>query len=147
MNSGGVRHTLFQIAAGYSRSLRRVIVSMALIAGTVAMSAAVVFPLWYFSTHARRAYTIAVLALFGAAILFLLVRRSRTFWELSANERSARVRRAIGKILSVLAYLVGLYLILGLYAIGLYAAAVPLTVLYLLVLGYSLYVRRSRARR
>ena len=66
MNRVGLRRTLLQIVSGYSRSLRSLLISVALIAATVAVSAAVVFPLWYFSTHSRRAYTIAALALFGA---------------------------------------------------------------------------------
>lgn len=147
MNRVGLRRTLLQIVSGYSRSLRSLLISVALIAATVAVSAAVVFPLWYFSTHSRRAYTIAALALFGAGILFLLVRRSRAFWELPGTERSRRVRRFFARLLSVLAYLAGLYIILGFYAVGLLAAAIPLTVVYLLVLGYTLYVRRSRTRR
>lgn len=147
MNTTGLRRTLFQIVSGYTRSLRSAVVSLALIAATVAVSAAVVFPLWYFSTHSRRAYTIAVLSFFAAGILFLLFRRSRAFWELPGKERSKRVRRFFGKLLSLVAYLVGLYLILGLYAVGLLAAAIPLTVIYLFILGYTLYARRSRGRR
>lgn len=147
MNPSGLRRTLFQIGAGYSRSLRSAAISIALIAVTIAASAAVVFPLWYFSTHSRRAYTIAVLSVFAAGIVFLLVRRSRAFWELPGKERTRRVRRFFAKLLSVLAYLVGLYIILGLYAVGLLVAAIPLTFVYLLILGYTLYARRSRARR
>jgi len=147
MTAGGIRRTLVQIAAVYTRSLRRIAWSLLLLAGTLGVSAAIVFPLWYFSTHERRIFTIVVLCLFAAGILFLLFRRTRAFWELPPTERAARFRRLVLRLMSLVAYLVALYVILGLYVVGLLAAAIPLTMIYLLVLGYSLYVRKSRTRR
>lgn len=147
MNCGGFRRVLLQIGLGYSRSLRRITGGLVLVAATVVISAAIVFPLWYFSTHDRTGYTIVVLGLAVVAVLFYMIRRTRAFWELTSDERAARVRRLLGRLLAVLGYLVSLYIIFGLYVVGLLAAAVPLSVVYLLVLGYSLYARRSKARR
>lgn len=147
MTGAGIRRTLVQIVAGYFRSFRRIAWSLLLLAATLGVSAAIVFPLWYFSTHERKIFTIVVLCLLAAGILFLLFRRTRAFWELSPNERAARFRRLALRLMSLFAYLVALYVILGLYVVGLLAAALPLTMIYLLVLGYSLYVRKSRTRR
>ena len=142
--AGRLRSAVIQIATGYGRSLRRIVWSLILIAGSVVVSAAIVFPLWYFSTHDRRAYTIVVLVAAALAILFLLFRKTRTFRGLPAKERARRFRRGIGRLLLVIAYVVGLYIVFGFYVVGLVAAAIPLTVVYLAALGYTLYVRRSR---
>ena len=147
MTLPGIGHALLQIATGYSRSIRRLAWSLLLLAGTIAVSAAIVFPLWYFSTHDRSAYTVVVLALTAAALLFFLFRRTQAFWELSSQERALKVRRTVGKTALVLAYLFGLYVILGFYVVGLLAVALPLTIVYLLALGYTLYARKSRTHR
>lgn len=142
--AGRLRRALIQIATGYGRSLRRIVWSLILIAGSVVVSAAIVFPLWYFSTHDRRAYTIVVLIAAALALLFLLFRKTRAFWGLPAKERTRRFRRGIVRFFVVVAYIVGLYIVFGFYVVGLIAAAVPLTVVYLAALGYTLYVRRTR---
>lgn len=147
MNGRRFHRVLLQIGLGYSRTLRRIASGLLLVAATVSLSAAIVFPLWYFSTRDRTGYTLVVLGLAGAVILFLIARRMRAFWELASEERTARVRRLLVRLLAVLGYLVGLYVIFGLYVVGLLPVAVPLSIVYLLVLGYSLYARRSKAGR
>jgi hypothetical protein len=138
------RRTIVQIATGYGRAIRRFAWTILLLAGAVAVSAAIVFPLWYFSTHNRTGYTITVLCVFAVAVLFFVFRRTRTFWDLPPRERRRRVRRTVGRILIVLAYILGLYLTLGFYMVGLVAVAVPLSAVYLFALGYTLYVRKPR---
>lgn len=147
MSSRSIRRVLLTIAAGYSRSLTRITWSLVLIAGAVAVSAAIVFPLWYFSTHNRRGYTLMVLVVGCAAVLFMLFRKTRAFWELAPRERLAKIRRAATRVLIVIAYLVALYIVVGFWLVGMLAAAIPLSLAYLLVLGYSLYARDSRGRK
>jgi hypothetical protein len=53
------------------RPLALALVLLALIAG---LSLLVAFPLWYFSTRSRQAFTIAVGGLLAAGLLWLLVR-------------------------------------------------------------------------
>jgi hypothetical protein len=141
---GAMRTTVVQIAAGYSRSIRRLAWTVLILAATVAVSAGIVFPLWYFSTHDGTAYTIVTLCLFAAALLFLVFRKTQAFWELSTRERARRLRRTFGKLLLVIAYILGLYVTLGFYFVGSLAVAIPLTLVYLLALGYTLYVRKAR---
>lgn len=146
MTPNGLRRVLLQIGLGYTNTLRRLTWILALALATVVVSAVIVFPLWYFSTHDRPAYTATVLSLAGAGVLYLIIRKSWTFWELPRGERALRIRRLLAKLAAILGYLAGLYIILGLYLVGLFVAAIPLSALYLLALGYTLYVRRSRVR-
>ena len=144
MMAGGLHHALLQIATGYGRSLRRIALTTLMIAATVTVSAGIVFPLWYFSTHDRTGYTVVVLCLLAAAILFLIFRKTRVFWELPSRERGRRVRHALVRVLVVLTFVVGLYITLGFYLVGFLAVALPLTAVYFFALGYTLYVRKSR---
>ena len=98
---------------------------VALVAASAALGFAISWPLWLFATSAREAYTITVLALAGAGLVFLVVR---------AVLRSRRATRDPGKPrrtpLSVLltflmvivgfsgAYLAAAFLARGLLAIG-----------------------------
>ena len=117
-----------------------------MLAGTIAVSAAIVFPLWYFSTHDRTGYTIVVLALFACGFLALVLRRTGTFWRLPARERRLRIKRLVIRVIVFIGYLIALYAILGFFVVGLLAVAIPLSVAYLFALGYTLYVRKSRVR-
>jgi hypothetical protein len=93
---------------------RRVGFFLLLLAGSAALGILIAWPLWYFATTARNEYTIFVLALAGAAIVFLAVRggiRRRK----AARDSGVPRRSVLAVLLSVVMVVIG--------CAGLYAAA------------------------
>jgi len=136
-----------RIALGYFGALRSFGWLLALLGGTLLASAIFVFPLWYVSTHHREAYTTGVLAVCAAGVLFLIVRKVRTLLLRPAKQRKAAIRRFFVRTIVVIAYFISFYIVLGFYLVGFYIAAVPLSLIYIIVLGHTLYVRRARQTR
>lgn len=79
---------------------------LVLAAGSAALGFLIAWPLWLFATSARQAYTITVLGLAGAGIVFLVTRsmlRSRT-----ATRDPGKPRRTfLSALLTVLMALIG----------------------------------------
>jgi len=108
--SGGLRRRL----SAWLEAARSAGFLVLLVAGSAALGLAIALPLWFFATSAREAYTVAVLALAGAAIAWLVIR--------SAVRRRARTRESGGPRRSALSgLLTGIMVVIG--AAGLYAAA------------------------
>ena len=107
----------------------------------------IVFPLWYLSTHHRQVYTALVLLILLFFILFWLGRR---FIRLSGQYESPGnfIRRgiipAVAKALMLLCCLISLYGIILLYSHGLFAAAIPSSILYLIFIGYMKYLKNRQ---
>jgi small-conductance mechanosensitive channel len=118
-------------AAGLE-GLRKVGFLLGLVAGSAVLGFLIAWPLWLFATSARQVYTITVLALAGAGIVFLAVRAAR---------RRQKARRDAGKpglgllpvLLTVLLVLVGIsgaYLGAALFVRGLWVVGVGVLVLW-----------------
>ena len=132
-----------RIWVGYAGILRGLGWLLALLAATVAASAAIVFPLWYVSIHYRALYTTVVLSLFAAGIVYLIGRKVHAWLLRPAKMREGMFRRIVIRTLVVLTFIVSLYVILGLFVVGILGIAIPLITIYIAALGYILYVHRS----
>jgi hypothetical protein len=117
----GFRKTLTRwVEAG-----RKVGFLLVLVAGSAALGFLISWPLWLFATSARTAYTITVLGLAGAGVIFLVVRsvqRSRTATRDPGTPRRTFIS-ALMTVLMVLvgfggAYLAAAFLVRGLWAFG-----------------------------
>lgn len=69
----GVRKTV----ARWIEAARKVGFLLVLVAGSAALGLMISWPLWFFATSARTAYTITVLGIGAAGVLFLAVRSAR----------------------------------------------------------------------
>ena len=136
-----------RILAGYAKALRRTLAVVALLLATLVAAAVIVFPLWYLSIKARSLYTAAVLLLCAAGLIYLVVRRVVAFMGYPPQLRARKLKSAAARLVGVVLALALLYLIVGLYVYQLLAVAIPLSIIYVLVLGYVLYVRRSPSHR
>ncbi len=135
------------ILTGYAKAFRRALAIAALLSLTLVAAAAIVFPLWYLSTKLRPLYTALVLAAGAAGLIYLVARRLSAFVSQPAPIRAAKLKSAALRVGGILLALGLLYLIVGLYVYQLLAVAIPLSIIYLSVLGYVLYVRRSPSDR
>ncbi len=145
--SGGRRRFAGLLEAGTRAGF-----AVLLAAGSAALGLAIAWPLWRFATAARQAYTISVLALAAAGIVYVVVRgvlRGR-----SAARDPGRPRRsalsAVVTTLMVLVGLAGLYRAAALFARGTWilgAAAGAAWVLLLWLLGRARSALRGRKAR
>jgi hypothetical protein len=147
--SRGVLSFLSGAARGYLRLGRAIGRGLAFIGFVLAASAAVVAPAWLLASRYPVVFTAGALALLGAAALFLLALRLRRETR-SAGGAGAWARRrlvpALGRLAFLLFSLAALYGLALLYAAGLYAAAVPLTIAYAVLLGRRAFRAARRTR-
>jgi hypothetical protein len=136
------------LAAGLE-GVRRAGFLLALVAGSAALGLLIAWPLWLFATSARQVYTITVLSLSGAGVVFLTVR---------AGQRRRKARHEAGKprrsLLAVMltavmvavavagAYLAAALVVRGLWVIG--AAEVVLWVGLLWLIGRGRRAAKDR---
>ncbi len=102
-------------------------------------SIVVVLPLWYGAIYAREIYTICVFSLFAALILLGISIRIRAVVQQSGLLFRHHLLRALKKLLLLLLFLVFLYGLLWLFARRHYYLALPLPVVYLLLIGLIKY--------
>ncbi len=123
-----------------------------LIAGSAAVGAAIAWPLWYFATSARRAYTAFALILAGCGIVYAVARsvtRRRRMPQEAAVRRASGLSSLLG-LLQVLILLCGLYLAALLFFHGIWIFAVPLLLVcvgLLVLLGLARRAVKASRRR
>jgi hypothetical protein len=94
----------------------------ALVAGSAALGFLIAWPLWYFATSARQAYTITVLCLGGAGAVFLAIRAGQRRRKAMREDGKPR-RNALTVMLTVVIAVVataGTYVGAALFARGLW---------------------------
>jgi len=136
-----------QVLKGLARSFRKVGAFFILLGGIAVVSAIVAIPLWYFSGNFAAGYSIFVVALLAAAVLYALI--SRTV-RLSRDPEALRLyfNRKILPILKTAAVVIASFAVL--YAIALLisrghtAAAIGTAVCWILLLGFLKYARRGK---
>lgn len=126
--NNGLRRTV----AAWVEAARKTGFLLLLVVGSAALGILIAWPLWLFATSARQAYTITVLALAGAGIVFLAVRavqRSR-----KAVQDPGKPRRTfLSVLLTVLIVIVGFagaYLAAALFVRGLWIIGAGVVVLW-----------------
>ncbi len=97
-----------------------------------------VYPLWYFSSFHRQGYTYLVLIVLLIILVLLVI---RAILRSKKDNGFAAVLPGLLGVLRVVGSLTALYGIILLYSRGLIAAAVPLSILFLALLGYQKYGR------
>ncbi len=126
---------------GYLRVGRGVAGVTGAILGALALSAVIVYPLWALATGNRPVFNLIVLAIVAVAMITAVVRavlhRRRRGRERLAEAQPRRSRTGL-RILGGLAVLVCCYVIAALYWNGILGAAIPATVVLVVVIGYLL---------
>ncbi len=137
-----------QILAGFKFDLKNFLLKTGRFLGLGALIGFLgflaVFPLWFFSTHHRRGYSIFVLSVLAFLLIFLLTRRLIRSYKQHANAVSFLrhiILPAVVKIGRVSLYILSIYGIVLLYVYGLYLAAVSVSLIFLLLLAYFKYGR------
>jgi high-affinity Fe2+/Pb2+ permease len=140
---------LTRILGGYVRILRTAGFAAALLAASAALGFLIAWPLWFFATTHRSAYTIFTLAAAAAGVILLSLRgalRSRAAprgLASGARRRSPLVSAIFGALWLIL-FAIGLYLALLLISRGLVLLGVPVLLALLLLLGYLAFAPRRK---
>ena len=141
-----VKPILLSITRGYLRLGKGLAGVVSVIVILTASSAIIVFPLWYLAANHTRAFTITTLILLAAGLIFLLARR--VYRDISGGKANKPqpeqiffhvLWRIIKKVLFVS---IGIA-IAALYLNRIFAVAIPVSLLYFLIVGYLAFWRRS----
>ena len=142
-----LRSVVGRALRGYARLGLSAAGVVAAVAGALAFSALVVFPLWALSTRDRAVYNLLVLlvaaAALTAAVARAVVRRKQSRGERFPAARAKRRHTAL-RVLGGIAALIAAYFIAALYRNGILAAAIPATLLLLFI--PAIIVGRSTTR-
>jgi hypothetical protein len=132
---------LRSIASGYRTLLKRIGTVLAFAATTVALSAAIVYPLWYLASLHKSIFDILVITAAAGGLIVVLVRR---IVRKPANGVTRR-KIALGfvkKLGAAIAVVAAVYAIVLLVLAGKTAIAIPVAVVFLGVFGYLVYGKR-----
>jgi uncharacterized membrane-anchored protein len=139
-----VKHELRSLIRSWGELASKFGFFVLLVVGSATMGVVIAWPLWYFATSARAAYTVFALLLALAGVVFAIV-RSVIKRRNATHEASGRRRPLLSSflvILQVLILLSGLYVAAVLFYHGIWVFAIPL-----LVACFGLLVLLGLARR
>ena len=132
-----LHRSVSRLVHGYGAVLRAVATVAAVLAATVAIAVAGVYPLWFLATRARNTYTAVISAALIGLLGLLVYKRARALFEAVRHEELprgmiARRARAVAVVFLVVALA---YLTAVLAANARYAAAVAVGIVLLLTIG------------
>lgn len=137
-DSKRVGHLLYRVYRGYLHTAR----SVALITGTAlgigVLSVIIVVPLWFFATKFTLIYSITVaVGLIGswlAVMAYRLIKRP----EKRRDMITVIIRVTRGFLSAVMLYMIALF-----YARGIFIAAIPLTVVFIIAMSIIIYGKKA----
>jgi hypothetical protein len=137
-----VSRELRSVVHAWGEAVKKLGFFVLLVAGSAAAGVAIAWPLWYFATSARQAYTFFALALAAGGIVWSVVRSILKARRASPTGHRRSVLSGFLAVLQALILLCGLYLSAVLFFHGIWIFAVPL-----LLASFGLPVLLGLARR
>jgi hypothetical protein len=135
---------LTHIYEGYARAFMGVVRLLIFLAAIAMVSFAFTFPLWYWALHFTSSFTLSMILLFSAGILYLLYTKAAGFVLRRRREGVSYFEILRGPLVSIariLLLLVFLYLIATLLGSSQLILAVAVAVVALLTLGVLFFVK------
>jgi hypothetical protein len=143
------RSALVKMAHGYRSIALKFSIFLGIVAAIAGISFIIVYPLWYLATKYNRFYAFLVLIFLILAIALWLAKKVWNSWR-GAGDRVTFLKVIILQPLKKIARIVvGTALLYGtvlLFTNGIYAAAIPAAVIYILGFGYLVYAKKQRKR-
>ena len=150
MTSTRIGPLLRRIADGYLSLGKGIAVFLIALLAITASAAAIVFPVWYLAAKHSRAYSIGALALMAILAGYGLSRRVARDLTARAGTEPALLRillHTLWRVLRIVLVASVSLAVLSLYSLGLFAFAVPATIVFLVGVGYLAFGRRSTVGR
>ena len=146
MNIENLLKGFLLILRNYQRLLKNLLYFLAYTVLITGSSIVITLPLWYAATKYSKTYTITVILLI-AALTGLLVFRQLKQWVMNKQKSGLNLHQIILipiKKISVFTFsTILLYGIIFMYSRQLLFIAVPFTIIYILVLGYYVFIYRK----
>ena len=135
------------ILKNYFRVLKTLL-QFIIYSGLILLSSLIItLPLWYAATEHSKAYTwtvILVLILLFSFLTFMRIRK----WFYNKKKEGLSTRRIIiiplKNLVVFIFFIIFMYIIFYIYSKGAIYAAAPLTVIYLLMIGYRVFIHRRK---
>ena len=146
MNTKNLIKGLIVILSNYQSLLKNYIYFLIYSALIIGSSLVITLPLWYAATEYSKGYTVIVILLIVLLTGMSLMRQLR-HWVIAKQKLGMKLSEIIliplKKIAVFSFFTIWLYGIIFIYSRGLFWVAVPLTVVYILVLGYFIFIYRK----
>ncbi len=146
MNIGNLLKGFLLILKNYQRLLKNLLYFLIYTLLITGSSLVITLPLWYAATKHSKAYTIIVILLLAASTGLLLIRQLK-HWIINKQKSGMNLHQIIlipvKKISVFTFFIIWLYGIIFMYSRKLVFVAVPFTVVYILVLGYYVFIYRK----
>ncbi len=145
----GLAEVSRRILRGYRNAAVRIAWTAGFLVAAVAISAAIVYPLWYLADTHAQAFTYGVLSLLALLFALWIVSRLRRGLEQEGSVSGLfrwLILPALARVAAAVLLVVAAYVLAVVYAQGVLAVAIPGTVLFAAALGYLLYLRGRSTR-
>jgi hypothetical protein len=129
-----------RVFSGYAAILKPILFILALLAASAALSFAIAWPLWFFATRQRTAYSFFTLAVLAATACILAISARARKIAANGSPTNARKRPAIFALFAVIWICIlaaGSYFSVLLSVRGLAYIGVPFLIILLILLGLA----------
>jgi len=136
-----------RVLRGLGRSFRKIGSFLVLLVAISIMSGIVAIPLWYFSSNHAAGYTIFVVALLAAALLYVLISRLARLNSEPEALRSYFIRKILPILKTVAVIVASIAVVYGialLFSRGYTVPAIITAILWILLLGFLKYARQGK---
>ena len=136
-----------RVLKGLGRSFQKIVAFAVLVMGIAVVSLIVAVPLWYFSNSYAFGYTIFVIAVLAAALLYALVsrlvrlRRDPEALRTYLNQKILPILKTAAVVVASVAVI---YLIALLISRGRTILSIITAILWILLLGFLRYAKRGK---
>ncbi len=146
MNIKKLKINVTTILLNYNQILKRTFYFIIYLALVLCISLLITLPLWYLATRHSKVYTSAVIFLF-LIVFILTILKYFIKWVNSKQKDGYRLIKIIlipvKKAGVFVLFIISLYIITLSYSTGYLLLAVLLTIIYLFILGYFIFVLRK----
>lgn len=124
----------------YGRIAKKTAMFLVFVLGSVVFAGAIVLPVWYFADKHRTAYSLTVIALLAAGIIFLIIRNMVRLRSVKENAPAGpRFLRFLWQFFAILLFFAWLYTIVVVLLRGMIGTSILLIISFPAAFGFFLY--------
>ena len=146
MNIKDIKNNLKIIIYSYRKIVKNLLYFLIYMSLVIFSSLIITLPLWYAATKYSKFYTFTVLTSISAILIIVLINNLKK-WIISKQKEGKSVKSIImipiKKTATFILFLSGLYAITLTYTSRLIYLAIILSIIYLLILGYFIFISRK----
>ena len=149
MNLKNITKNVISIILNYNQLLKKSLYFIIYLSLVIFSSLVITLPLWYIATKYSKVYTIAVIISVLIALGFILSTKILKWVDFKQKEgikMTQIILIPLKKAGIFILFLIGFYIIVLTYSIDFFMIAVLLTISYLLILGYYIFILRKNAK-